>query len=204
MKKIILHLCADIGSDSKVYADNGYEVIKIGNDIGVQNFCPIGDIYGVIANPPCTEFSIASGYGKKVQTALGLFLVNECLRIIDQCKPKFWAIENPATGRLKDFLGKPNFTYEPWEFGSPWSKKTALWGVFNAPAKVYRNWEDVPKNDKLYVRPTRQKPSLAFLHKSAIDKIPEFKPFKEFVKDDAGFRSLCSQNFAREFFKVNR
>jgi hypothetical protein len=23
MKKIILHLCADIGSDSKIYADNG-------------------------------------------------------------------------------------------------------------------------------------------------------------------------------------
>ena len=38
--KIILHLCADTGSDSKVWQDEGYEVIKIGSDIGVENYHP--------------------------------------------------------------------------------------------------------------------------------------------------------------------
>jgi len=202
MKKIILHLCADIGSDSKVYADSGYEVIKVGKDIGVENYTPPINVYGVIANPPCTQFSVANRNNRK--PADGMFLVRECQRIIDQCHPKFWVIENPATGRLKDFLGKPAYTYEPWEFGSPWSKRTALWGVFNPPEKLYTKWEDVPKNDKLYIRPTREKPSLAFLHKSAIKDIPEFEPFKDLVKDDAGFRSLCSQNFAKQFFKFNQ
>ena len=59
-KKLILHLCADIGSDSKPYQDSDdYEVIMIGKDIGVENYKPPSNVYGVIANPPCTEFSTA-------------------------------------------------------------------------------------------------------------------------------------------------
>lgn len=38
--KTILHLCADIGSDSKPYRDAGYNVICIGRDIGVENYNP--------------------------------------------------------------------------------------------------------------------------------------------------------------------
>jgi len=149
--KIILHLCADIGSDTKPYSDAGYTVIKVGIDIGVENFIPPENVHGVIANPVCTEFSTASGFHKTGDLEKGMFLVNHCLRIIKECDPKFWVIENPASGRLKQFLGKP---------------------------------------------------SLAFLHKSAIKHIPEFSEFT--VEDDAGFRSLCSQGFAKAFFEVNR
>jgi len=35
--KTILHLCADIGSDSYVWRQNGYEVILVGKEIGVEN-----------------------------------------------------------------------------------------------------------------------------------------------------------------------
>lgn len=204
-RKKILHLCADIGSDSKPYQDcPDYEVILIGKDIGVENYIVDREIYGVIANPPCTEFSTARSDGKARLNDDGMFLVNHCLRIIRSCSPKFWVIENPATGRLKDFLGTPRFVYQPWEFGSPWTKKTALWGDFNIPKPLYTKWEDVPKNDKLYVRPTRKKPSLAFLHKSAIEHIEEWKCFKEYIDCDMSFRSLCSQGFASEFFKENK
>ena len=48
------------------------------------------------------------------------------------------------------------------------------------------------------------KPALAFLHKSAINYIPEFEFAKPFVKNDADFRSLCSQGFAEAFFLNNR
>jgi hypothetical protein len=54
---------------------------------------------------------------------------------------------------LSDFLGEPQFTYQPWEFGSPWTKHTALWGKFNKPEKKYKKWEDVPKIPELYTRP---------------------------------------------------
>lgn len=38
--KIILHLCAKEGSDSKPYRDAGYDVRIIGEDIGVENYIP--------------------------------------------------------------------------------------------------------------------------------------------------------------------
>ena len=203
-KKVILHLCADIGSDSKPYQDHpDYEVIMIGKDIGVESYHPPANVYGIIANPPCTEFSTARADGKARLNEDGMFLVNHCLRIIEECNPKFWVIENPATGALKKFLGKPDLTYQPWQYGSPWTKKTALWGKFNTPEPLYNRWEDVPKNNNLYIRPTRKKPSLAFLHKSAIQFIDEWQCFKDKIHDDMSFRSLCSQGFANEFFKEN-
>lgn len=33
--RIILHLCADIGSDSQPYQDAGYNVLLVGKAIGV-------------------------------------------------------------------------------------------------------------------------------------------------------------------------
>lgn len=201
--KTILHLCADIGSDSKPYKDAGYNVILVGKDIGVENYTPPQDVYGVIANPVCTEFSVANGMHKQRDYEKGLFLVRHCQRIIAAARPHFHVIENPATGRLKDYLGKPTYAYEPWWYGSPWTKKAALWGDFNIPTPKYNKWHQVPKNEKLYVRPTRGKPGMAFFHKSAINLIDEFHCFKDKVHDDMSFRSLCSQNFAQAFYEVN-
>jgi len=205
MKKIILHLCADIGSDSRFYQlDNNYKVILIGKDIGVENYYPPENVYGIIANPVCTEFSTIKGFEKENDIEKGMFLVRHCQRIINKANPKFWVLENPFNGRLKDVLGKPDFVYQPWQYGSPWTKKTALWGNFVIPKLIYKKWEDVPKNKYLYQRPGRDKPPLAFLHKSAIDLIPEFNFAKPFIKNDADFRSLCSQGFAKAFYEANK
>jgi hypothetical protein len=208
-KKIILQLCADTGSDTKPYQDHpDYEVRLIGSSIGVENYDPPANVYGIIANPVCTEFSVATrdnGVMAKKRTRdleQGLFLVQECQRIIESAQPKFWIIENPATGKLKDYLGEPTMTYEPWHYGSPWTKKTALWGNFNVPERVYHKWEDVPKLEGLYTRPNRPKPSLAFMHKSHVKFIPEFSCFSP--ESDMEFRSLCSQKFAQALFNANR
>lgn len=197
----ILHLCADTGSDTRPWKDEGYDVRLVGKKIGVENYIPPINVYGIIANPVCTEFSIASGFDKVKNLNKGMFLVNHCLRIIKECNPKFWVIENPASGRLKDFLGKPQAIYEPWQYGSPWTKKTALWGNFVMPEPLYKKWQDVPKLN-LPIYQGREKPSLAKLHKSHKKLIPEFDCFS--VDNDMEFRSLCSQNFARAFFEVNQ
>lgn len=202
MRKIILHLCADTGSDTKPYKDNDYEVILVGSQIGVENYHPPENVYGVIANPVCLEFSTARADGKARNPDEGMKLVKECQRIISECNPIFWVIENPATGALRRYLGEPRFTYQPWEFGSPWTKKTALWGKFNIPNKLYSNWEDVPKIPELYTRPGRGKPSLAFMHKNHKRFIREWDCFE--VDSDMEFRSLCSQKFALEFYKINK
>ena len=205
MKKIILHLCADIGSDTRYYQlDNNYEVIKIGKDIGVENYNPPDNVYGIIANPVCTEFSIAKGFHINGDLEKGMFLVNHCLRIIKECNPTFWVIENPATGKLKDFLGEPDFIYQPWEFGSPWTKKTALWGKFNKPNKIFSNWEDVEKIESLYIRGNRKKPSLVYLHKNDKYKIKEWEWAYDLINDDMSLRSMCSDGFAKAFYEANR
>lgn len=204
MKKIILHLCADTGSDTKPYRDDpDYEVICIGSEIGIENYTPPDNVYGIIANPVCTEFSTARSNGKARNPEKGLKLVKECLRIIEQANPKFWVIENPARGILNKYLGAPRYKYQPWQYGSPWTKHTALWGNFFMPIYKYTKWEDVPKIPELYTRPGRGKPSLAFMHKSHKKFIREFDCFDN-IDNDMEFRSLCSQKFANSFYKVNR
>lgn len=145
--KIILHLCAKMGSDSQPYRDAGYDVRIIGEDIGVENYNPPPNVYGIIANPPCTMFSIARTNAKTPRDLRkGMRLVKDCLRIIwecqyplngDQRKPnlKFWMIENPGSGFLRWFLGNPVFEYCASEYGHNITKKTALWGMFNLPIR---------------------------------------------------------------------
>jgi hypothetical protein len=201
--KTILHLCADTGSDSWFYRREGYEVILVGSDIGVENYTPDRPIYGVFANPVCTEFSTARTDGKARNPEEGMKLVRECQRIISACDPAFWVIENPARGVLKEYMGDPVYSYEPWWYGSPWTKQTSLWGRFNIPPRQYFNWDDVPKIPELYVRPGRPKPSLAFMHKSSYDLIPEFSHLPR-PTSDTEFRSLCSQKFAKAFYNYNQ
>lgn len=216
--KVILHLCADTGSDTYPYQeDSDYDVVMVGSDIGVENFTVANwlhfhgldkQIYGVVANPPCTEFSTARVGGRSRNHEDGMFLVKECQRIIQEAKSlgglKFWVIENPATGDLRKYLGKPKLIYQPWWYGSPWTKKTALWGEFNLPERKYSKWEDVPnKIPELWVKKGRTIPSLAHQHKSAYDLIQEFRVLER-PDSDMEFRSLCSQNFAKAFYKENK
>lgn len=83
MKKVILHLCADTGSDTKPYADDeGYRVIRINKEMGVESFDGatikiLGEVYGVIANPVCTEFSTARSNGKARNPEAGMEIVRE-------------------------------------------------------------------------------------------------------------------------------
>ena len=204
MKKVILHLCADIGSDSRYFdLDPDFEVIKVGADIGVENFHYSGEVHGVIANPVCTEFSNVNQHRPEVKD--GLWLLKECQRVIEEVKPKWWVIENPANGSMRDYLGKPSYVYQPWQYGSPWTKRTALWvgGDFKMPKPIYEKWEDVPNKLDLWCRKGR-KPSIVWWHKSAAEHIPEFDWAVDMIDSDMALRSMCSQKFAKELWKSNR
>jgi hypothetical protein len=138
MQKIILDLCGGTGSWSKPYKDAGYDVRVITlPEHDVRTYIPPENVYGVLAATPCDEFSIAKhfhGKGNYSHNFLaGLEVAAACCRIILTAKPKFWAIENPANGLLKKWLGEPQFTFNPWQYGDNYQKTTALWGEFNAP-----------------------------------------------------------------------
>lgn len=136
MSKIILDLCGGTGCWSEPYRKAGYDVRLITLPYyDVLTYEPPENVYGVLAAPPCTCFCIASSqYWKKFDddgsTKAALDVVNACLSIIDKCKPKFWALENPR-GRLRRFIGNPSFSYYQYEFGGKFYKQTFLWGNFN-------------------------------------------------------------------------
>src|SRR3990167_1930677 len=177
MSKLILHLCADIGSDSQPYRDAGYEVICVGEKQDVRRFIPPPAVYGIIANPPCTHLSGSGArwWATKGESALleAMSIVDACIRVVYVCKPKFWVLENPV-GRLNRFLGKPVSTYQPYEYGDTYSKRTCLWGEFTMPKKTP-------------VKPTEK------------DKIWNMPPSPE----RSNMRSICSKKFAQAFFEAN-
>jgi hypothetical protein len=131
--RIILDLCAGSGSWSKHYEADGYDVRRVtwpASDVRTYQI-PKGVVWGVLAAPPCTEFSLAKN-GHDRDFLEGMSCVNACLRIVQQASPQWWALENPV-GLLSRWLGRPALVFEPYEFGDPWSKQTALWGSFEAP-----------------------------------------------------------------------
>lgn len=217
-KKIILDLCGGTSAWSKPYKDAGYEVevitlpdwdvtnvsfskklLTFRNISGNHKHIRIDEIHGILAAPPCTEFSIAKNKWERDLEG-GAEVVNACLEIIRACKPKFWALENPI-GVLGKMIGKHKYSFQPWYFGDGWTKRTMLWGEFNLPKRRYATWEQVPKIKGLYIRPNRKTPSIAFNHKSAKKFIRSFDAFE--VNTDAEFRAITPQGFAKAFFKAN-
>lgn len=204
MSKIILDLCGGSGSWSRYYLKAGYDVRLITLPYyDVLTYEPPNNVYGILAAPPCTEFSVLNCIDapRVRHPEEGMKIVNVCLRIIKKCNPTWWALENPV-GYLREYLGVPMLTFQPWEYGDPWTKRTDIWGNFNIPKKIYKKWDDVPNKLPLYTRPGRSKPNFAYLHKSAQNLIPQL--FWANPKTDADFRAITPPGFAKAFFEANK
>jgi len=138
--KIILDLCGGTGAWSKPYKDAGYDVRVItlpANDVRLFKY--IGNVYGILAAPPCTDFSGSGAQYWKTKdvdgrTLSSLSMIDACMRITAVSNPVFWCLENPV-GRLKKWLGPPAMYFNPCDYGDPYTKKTCLWGEFNIPRK---------------------------------------------------------------------
>ena len=136
-KRWILDLCAGTGAWSEPYRRAGYRVVRVSlPKYDVRTFAPPRSrVWGVLAAPPCDEFSLVrNGSRKPRDFARGLECVNACMRIILQVRPTWWALENPV-GKLSTWLGTPRDVFEPCDFGDPWTKRTAIWGDFALPKR---------------------------------------------------------------------
>ena len=136
--KIILDLCGGTGSWSKPYKEAGYDVRVVTlPEHDVRLYVPPENVYGILAAPPCDNFSIAKyfhGKGNYMHNfEEGLEILSACCRIILTCQPMFYAIENPANAMMKRWMGKPDMIFQPWQYGDDYQKKTALWGRFKHP-----------------------------------------------------------------------
>lgn len=137
-KRTILDLCAGSGSWSLPYERAGYKIVRVTlPEHDVRTFRAPPNVWGVLAAPPCDQFSLArNGHDARSPRDLvrGLETVSACLRIISVCKPKWWALENPV-GLLSKWLGTARDVFDPCDFGDPWTKRTAIWGEFQIPRR---------------------------------------------------------------------
>jgi hypothetical protein len=159
-------------------------------------------IHGLLAAPPCTDFARSGGHlwtkkdeqpapyeSKDVEFDNRLdyyqFMVYSVLAIVEWLQPKWWVIENPI-GRIYKVvpeLAKYRLlTFDPWEFGDPYSKKTVLYGEFNP-------W--LTRNPVKPIKPTKGSHS--------IDTYYQIKGHK----NRAVLRSTTPMGFAWAFYHAN-
>jgi len=193
MKKIILDLCGGTGSWSTPYQEAGYDVRVITlPEHDVRTYKPPKNVYGILAAPPCDQFSFAKTTGKPRDLKEAWSIVRGCLDIIAECNRikipyaktttlKFWCLENPNS-LLKRFLGRPAFEFNPYDFGDDYKKKTHLWGWFNDPVKNPIECTK-PKFDRLKTKE---------IH-------PEY--YGKFTRQER--RAITPAGFAKAFFEAN-
>jgi site-specific DNA-cytosine methylase len=204
MKKVILDLCGGTGAWSKPYKEAGFDVQLVtlpkynvltaqfgsqevwfpeNNEFALK--IEIESVYGILAAPPCTEFSKAKLFhGKGNYTHdFALELVIACLKIIAMIQPKWWALESP-NGYLKRWMGEPQAIFEPWHYGDTYQKTTLLWGKFNMPEAIIKE------------KPSGMK-KFSMLHSNEI--APEYHG----IYDRTVRRSITPARFAQAFFKAN-
>lgn len=218
-KKIILDIYGGTGAWSKPYEESGQYIV---NNITLPDYnmlktryegksvifaggkekalkIPLANIYGILAAPPCTEFSFLTSCNRPVKMETGLKTVDAALELIrrvmllKEAKLQFWALENPAA-RLKWFLGNPPLEFDPCDFGDPWTKRTCIWGLFNIPKKHH-------------VQPGE---STTTLNQGLLDYKAKMRKKLGVIKTHEGWdadnalNSMTPPHFARAFFKANR
>jgi hypothetical protein len=210
-KKVILDLCGGTGAWSKPYREAGYDVRVItltgsplfGDSTDVRDYVPPADVYGILAAPPCTQFSFARTKAiKERDFALGMAVVHACLKIIWECqyrtkgkcpkKPylRFWAIENPY-GMLNWFLGEPALIFNPYDYGDRYQKRTCLWGCFGVPRKspIELNEDEKQKFG---------------VHSQKLKPLPKDYHCPDDWDKRAARRSITPPGFAKAFFEANK
>jgi hypothetical protein len=145
-KSQIVLSCFDYtGNMVKPWADAGYEcwivdlqhekgehkdgnIVRVGCDM-LEFMPPRRDYKITFFAPPCTDLAVSgarwfAGKGlKALSSAIMLFFAST--RIAEWCEAPY-LIENPVS-TISSYWRKPDFTFQPWEYGANYSKKTCLW-----------------------------------------------------------------------------
>jgi len=192
---IVLSLCDRTGNMVKPWLDHGYEcwivdiqhekgiykdgnLVKVGADVR-HWLPPLRKYISVFSFPPCTDMSVSGArwFKKKGLRALAeaIDVFGACVEIC-QWSQSPWMVENPVSV-ISTHFRKPDYTFDPCDYGDPYTKKTCLWtgGGFVMP----------PKN--------RVDPVLG-------SKILDYPP----SPDRGNLRSITPMGFANAIFESNR
>ena len=156
-------------------------VMRIGCDVRQFNAAAMLAAPSIVfAFPPCTNLSVS---GARWFQDKGLESLHESLGLVVACKRICeesgapWMLENPV-GILSSYWRKPDYTFQPWQYGDTYTKKTCLWtgGGFVMPPA----W--------IAVKPADVKASIHLMPPSA---------------DRGDKRSVTPEGFARAVFAAN-
>ena len=141
MPKKLLELFSGTGSVGDVAKELGYVVISLDRDMEADIKTDIMDwnyksfepkAFDVIwASPPCTEYSRCKTRAPRDIEGANL-IVQRTLDILEYFEPKYWMIENPQTGLLKDQLcmwGIPFKDVDYCRYGLPYRKTKLEFGI---------------------------------------------------------------------------
>ena len=195
--KLIIDLCGGTGSWSKPYKDAGHDVIVVTHpDTDIFDFrLPKDYIFGILAAPPCTMFSLARTTASTPRDLRGgMRIVLRCLKIIREAMyredpPVFWALENPLA-LLVRFLGYPPLVYDPADYGDPYTKRTGLWGKFKVPVKNRVSLTDQQMRD-------------CSINNRILPPVPDDYIVPADMRRQAVRRSITPTGFAQAFYRAN-
>lgn len=128
---LMIDLFAGLGGASRAFKDRDWDVVTVDNnpdfgcsvtaDLSAWSWSgPRPDL--VWASPPCTEFSREIMPWCRTGEPPSLALVEAALRVIRECDPDWWVLENVrgAVKWLRPVLGEPKQSHGPF----------FLWGQF--------------------------------------------------------------------------
>lgn len=142
----------------------------------------------VFAFPPCTDLAIS---GARWFSDKGLRALIDALELVEACRDICegsgapWFIENPI-GTLATYWRPFDFSFDPCDYGDPYTKKTCLWvgGGFVMPPKIGPG--------DMFAPATRVEPTLGSLIVTMPDAIGR-----------AERRSVTPTGFAQAVFDAN-
>lgn len=192
---IVLSLCDRTGVMVQPWLEAGYRCVivdeqhergvnqsghlfRIGCDVRTYN--PDYRCEVVFAFPPCTHLAVS---GARWFAEKGLESLHESLGLVIACKRICeasgapWMLENPV-GTLSSYWRKPDYTFQPWQYGDRYTKKTCLWtgNGFVMPRAWYAS------------APEGTKPTIHLMPPSA---------------ERANLRSITPAGFAQAVFDAN-
>lgn len=158
LDKVVLSFFDRTGAWSLPWEEAGYQVfrfdIQTDPETGDVNNFGAGffgdwfgdfdglDIHAILAACPCTDFagSGAKHFAAKDadgRTEASVELVRQTKRAVEYFKPAVWALENPV-GRIESLADLPpwRLSFDPCNLGDPYTKKTLIWGRFNADLPI--------------------------------------------------------------------
>lgn len=154
---LVVSLCDLTGNMVRPWAEAGYECVcyDIQHGIGTDRVedgisfkwanvrsLTLDDVWAakiVFAFPPCTNLAVsgAAWFQKKgLRGLIDALEIVECCRQLCHASRAPYMIENPVSV-LSSFWRKPDHTFDPCDYGDPYTKKTHLWtgGGFVMPPK---------------------------------------------------------------------